>query len=98
LGIYPLSLHDALPISMERAVGIDLLRQRELHENPVDLGIGVEPLEQTHETSLGGVLGKLDGFVVKPRLVAGLSFHTDVDLGRGIDRKSTRLNSSHVSI
>src|SRR5689334_24348747 len=65
--IYPLSLHDALPIfeAVERRLaGI------EKHEHGAELEAGVDP-------------GRV---------------HSGLKLGTVLDRKSTRLNSSHSSI
>src|SRR5690625_6122704 len=80
---YPLSLHDALPISPRR-------RRR---------GPGVSPHPRV---GIGGlVLGQVgDVVVVDPPLAAvqGLGRPAPVALDHLGDRKSTRLNSSHVAI
>src|SRR5256885_12604291 len=64
--IYTLSLHDALPISLEHPCGGDAHR-----------AIGA------HATGVGAGVALAQSLVV---------------LGRGEDRKSTRLNSSHLVI
>src|SRR5690242_20833764 len=87
---YPLSLHDALPISEALA----LARDRGGDEvQGVDLGVGVRQrgagltaLVDDH-VHVGGVLG-VDAAALAPHLDGGLH----------LDRKSTRLNSSHMSI
>src|SRR5690606_42136167 len=71
--IYPLSLHDALPISQQ------LLR-----------GLGYEPRVRPNCTKLSVIGGGMnDEPGVMARIVEALTTR---------DRKSTRLNSSHVKI
>src|SRR5690242_21271122 len=70
--IYTLSLHDALPISLDER----------------------DALAAEHDEALLGVLG-----VVEAGGFTGLQdVEADPDAGRPGDRKSTRLNSSHMSI
>src|SRR5207249_10881923 len=95
---YPLSLHDALPISrgfLEAGRGDERIgRERRLGD------------AQKQRPAGSGTAAALDGFVV---LLAEaefihLLFEEEVgiadvfDLDPAQDRKSTRLNSSHVSI
>src|SRR5207302_11011960 len=87
--IYPLSLHDALPI-FRCVVGSD--DQARAHDECT------LPERRDHEP-LGGGLGRpicLAGALVLTHRKHGVTLH----LGNGVvgDRKSTRLNSSHVKI
>src|SRR5690606_40422999 len=89
---YRLSLHDALPICIDKD-GV----QRAPEPNPMNGPIfvtGAEPgdalkveiLRMTPIRATGWTRAALAGNVVDPEFV------------RGLDRKSTRLNSSHVQI
>src|SRR5207249_5506688 len=84
--LYTLSLHDALPISISNIVDIT---------NYVMLAIG----QPVHAYDLDRVRGKrID--VRRAREGEKMTTLDDVErsLDSSIDRKSTRLNSSHVSI
>src|SRR5699024_12699845 len=90
--IYTLSLHDALPISYTlkvMAVGYHSKEVEVSIDGGVNLDISLEPMY----TYPGGEIGYDDGTAENAR-----AFY---DAGNGWavkDRKSTRLNSSHVSI
>src|SRR5699024_11472542 len=94
-GLYPLSLHDALPIStrtVSEAEATDLVHGRritasdstELFAAHLDNGKVIALITDAERA------GKIES---KPEIV----FSTMEDI-TGADRKSTRLNSSHVSI
>src|SRR5207302_9924166 len=92
---YTLSLHDALPISVERLVGDQLVDRADPVQRPVEQGLqprGLARLPGDHVDGQGGVLvgGRQDdlGRPPAPALADRLR----------PDRKSTRLNSSHVKI
>src|SRR5207249_10566739 len=93
--IYPLSLHDALPIFAPYLhLGLNPFGRELLHvplvalQNVVRILIG----HQAH-----GNLGLGSGWNHRLRARRGEATGHAVHLERG-DRKSTRLNSSHVSI
>src|SRR5206468_11554126 len=81
--VYTLSLHDALPI-LALAVGAEPGDRAVLAQlgDPVD-----DPVRQRdrHRHQLGG-------------LVRGVAEHQPLVAGADVDRKSTRLNSSHDQI
>src|SRR5690606_41500964 len=77
---YTLPLHDALPILPDHGQGAVLRVQRQGHPVGVDQGVD------------RGALGGLDP-VVRDAGAFGGGDHARVV---GVDRKSTRLNSSHV--
>src|SRR5690606_41651409 len=94
--IYPLSLHDALPICESLA---RLLRKSTGFRFPVASGSGAVPrgaivLRLNGPASLGDEGYELsisaDSVRITATRPAGLFY--------GVDRKSTRLNSSHVKI
>src|SRR5699024_12362911 len=95
--IYTLSLHDALPISALALAGIDA--------NTPDAEGGVigrvegtkEPNGYLEEGSLIAAQGKIASGMEMDHFKLAL-LGQDIYLENGIDRKSTRLNSSHVSI
>src|SRR3712207_8378795 len=83
--IYPLSLHDALPISFLARAGLvaepPTAEQRRVLET-------IAPLAQERMIVLSDAAGLL-----------GFLFVDDVDIDpAAADRKSTRLNSSHANI
>src|SRR5205807_10035598 len=85
LRLHPLSLHDALPISGSSPVPPTNLARRRL-PRPGLWQISHTPHRRTTSA---------------PPKAAGMSFATPVvstPLGRQLDRKSTRLNSSHLVI
>ena len=68
----------------EHGAGVDVLGQRHLAEDAVDLGIGVEPGDQRQQRVLRGlgrqaVLERADA-----DLLAGLDLAADIDLARRI--------------
>jgi len=64
----------------QHVVLADLRRQRQLDQDPVDLVIQVQPLDQGEEIPLRRLLGKLDRLVVEPRLVTELLPDDPVDV------------------
>src|SRR5207249_10299185 len=93
--IYTLSLHDALPICYE----VDIVVQRGTQH----VGIEVKAASSVHEADFRGIkrLRELLG----PRFHGGIVLYDGdhvLPFGERLlavpDRKSTRLNSSHVSI
>src|SRR5690606_41268500 len=83
---YPLSLHDALPISLLVAL---VIGDRAHDERGV--GRGVAPAEAAGEHHREGARDAGEGRTV----AVG---DAGIGVARGSDRKSTRLNSSHVKI
>src|SRR5690606_41207411 len=87
--IYPLSLHDALPISRIMVIGVG--------------GAGGNAVNNMIRAKLEGVefiIANTDAQAVAQSLVEGarrIQLGLQVTQGLG-DRKSTRLNSSHVKI
>ena len=69
---------------MQGAIGVDLPGERQLHQDAVNLGVGIEPFQQPHEVRLARVLGQLDRLVIEARFVAGFPLHPHVDLRGGI--------------
>ena len=65
---------------MQGPVRVDLLWQRQLHEDAVNLRIRVEAFEQRHQLGFAGVFGKLDGLMIQTGFVARFSLHADVHL------------------
>src|SRR5206468_12475226 len=92
LELYPLSLHDALPISSRTKVLFDA-RADALAEMSGLMG-GL-PRSGTHESAMLWNLGSgICSVLVKDgQIVDGIDLDED-----GADRKSTRLNSSHDQI
>src|SRR5690606_41954215 len=88
--IYTLSLHDALPICWANAWAIE-------RAAPVSLRSGVQ---RVAHRLLGGAIEGLAGGGFSPFREAGqfVVAQLPIDVRQGIDRKSTRLNSSHVKI
>src|SRR5207248_5702423 len=87
--IYPLSLHDALPISSDDA----------MDPVPVALGI-VEPLEDQGRSAVDSrhVLDAGSTSLDRPSRIAREVDRAHDGLIELADRKSTRLNSSHRTI
>src|SRR5699024_12487994 len=83
--IYTLSLHDALPICLR---GLRRLRQEIVLRVGVAQGNRIRPQARDRPVQLQ------QGLQLHHRLLPQLCHHR----GRRADRKSTRLNSSHVSI
>src|SRR5690606_40347365 len=85
--LYPLSLHDALPISLVEERGGTLTVVNCGHPAPLLLRHGrVIPLDPPQTAPPLGLSPK-----VQPRV-------EHLEPGDRLDRKSTRLNSSHVKI
>ena len=57
---------------VRHALLVDLPRERELHEDPVDRVVRVELVDEREDVRLRGVLGQPD--VLDPRLGRGLGF------------------------
>src|SRR5207249_11537772 len=93
--IYTLSLHDALPISGPRA------ERREDSQGP---GGAHHPLEQPRPRHYGRIARERQALENAPASRPGATLDhpcAQMEQERGdvdLDRKSTRLNSSHVSI
>src|SRR5207248_11789188 len=77
----PLSLHDALPISLAMSLPVDSVCINPLRVP--DLALAADLLSRILEIDGDTLLGKMA---------------SAVDNHRGLDRKSTRLNSSHRTI
>src|SRR5207245_11100141 len=95
--LYTLSLHDALPISDAHTLGIDPMVQRDQQ----DEAIGVIRRLMRGER----VTAKSDWFKLQDAQLQLLPLQEEMPFAvasqispSGIDRKSTRLNSSHGSI
>src|SRR5207249_11882484 len=89
LALSTLSLHDALPICVGRVVCIDALEST----NGDEAGRQepeVRPDNVAYVIYTSGSTGRPKGVCIEHRNI--------VNYVRGVDRKSTRLNSSHVSI
>src|SRR5690606_40023205 len=90
---YTFSLHDALPISAEREVGG---RQRLLAEQVQEVALVLVAVERAQQPVAPAM-------VLHPRVVPGgdtlgAERQRRVEEVAELDRKSTRLNSSHVKI
>src|SRR5699024_11810842 len=95
-GVYTLSLHDALPIFQERRPEGGAVLLGDLLPGGVEDGQLL-----LREVVLEDLVHLLDGVVELLRVGAPALQQRQqrlVDLGVLLDRKSTRLNSSHVSI
>ena len=66
----------------EDARCVDLLRQRRLHEDAVDVAAAAQGIDRGRHLLGGGRGGQARGFVVNPEVVAGLGLAPHVD-GRG---------------
>src|SRR5690606_39833653 len=89
--IYPLSLHDALPISeMLEALGVYTSKTFSVIETGEELVRGDEP-----SPARSAVLVRLSHSHIRIGTFQRLAVHEEDE---HIDRKSTRLNSSHVKI
>src|SRR5439155_18078758 len=86
--IYSLSLHDALPISRT----FDVHRQRLAH-----VGHGGQRGDEQGAGDRQVLAADVLALVVEA-VLAGDERHAEADRGKDRDRKSTRLNSSHVAI
>src|SRR5207302_10855935 len=93
--LYTLSLHDALPISLELALHIE----RELLHVSAGPGLAVIDADGLADPcrSAGGVTGRRQQTARVGVVEGGGGREVIVD-GGNEDRKSTRLNSSHVKI
>src|SRR5690606_40110081 len=89
LGIYTLPLHDALPIS-KRVGFFDLVKDDVHQKRRSVVGAGAAALAATR------ILKKL--FVYGCQRLNAQHTEIDIDEAELKDRKSTRLNSSHVKI
>src|SRR5207249_12230011 len=88
-GLSPLSLHDALPISRRRRDDPTARRARAADGLvDVDMRSDRQAERAAHRPAQR----------FPAEWVGGRSGHEDAGGARGLDRKSTRLNSSHVSI
>src|SRR5690606_40203780 len=88
----PLSLHDALPISANTPLS-------QLADLPIDINIEEDTEQFTPMTSRIAHLMVIDMLAVAVTQRRGPEFITHLNaIKRSIDRKSTRLNSSHVKI
>src|SRR5699024_12645662 len=83
-----LSLHDALPISCSCLVHVHAPAHLAAHQPTLTVGVG-----HFHIPQLG-----VDLLRRGPRLLTGGQVIALGHYQPGVDRKSTRLNSSHVSI
>src|SRR5690606_40977899 len=84
--IYTLSLHDALPIyRVSRARGTACRQRRRQIQRPFGSAAAFRRAERRHVPDAAARRGRLRGRFAR-------------QLGRTLDRKSTRLNSSHVKI
>src|SRR5207245_5158014 len=90
--LYPLSLHDALPICHRLGVHFDSVRPNR------DVDSARVPEARPRENVL--VVRRLDEYLQLDRRAVGGEIVTDhlTNLQSAVDRKSTRLNSSHGSI
>src|SRR5690606_40977719 len=82
-GVYPLSLHDALPISQRLRVVRDVVADEAGDEV---VAVVVAGLHAQVQRVAGGVAGGLQ------------QLRAELAVEELVDRKSTRLNSSHVKI
>src|SRR5690606_41796059 len=86
-----LSLHDALPISLRGNAHISEQTRRMIHRVARDLGYVPNAAARSLARRASRTLGLLVPDVTDP-------LHSMIVAGFGRDRKSTRLNSSHVKI
>ena len=70
--------------SQQHACFVDLKGQRELHQDPVDLGVRIEALHQTEQLRFGGVGRERELARVEAQLASVPVLHADVDLARRI--------------
>ena len=61
-------------------LGIQVRREGHLHQNAVDFGTRVQPLDNRQQFGGGNGVGRRDAFGVDPQVVAGLDFVAYVDL------------------
>src|SRR5207249_11726056 len=91
--ISPLSLHDALPISSTRT----MMKGKGDFQSATVLEDGQTPPTQGAAGGVWGYAGRNIHFGIREHamtaILTGMAHHGGV-----VDRKSTRLNSSHVSI
>src|SRR5207302_10752270 len=88
---YPLSLHDALPIFRG---GSPAVVRRRVGELVAELGAELAQVRREHHRSLRATAEQDEGVGVEH----GRDRTTGEDGLQELDRKSTRLNSSHVKI
>ncbi len=69
---------------VQHLVLVDVLWERQLHQEAVDLGVLVEFVHHGQELLLGGVRRENDGARIDPQLVARFPLVSDVLLGRGV--------------
>ncbi len=65
-------------------VGIDIGRQRQLDEDAVDRGVGVEPIDQRDQLGLAHACGKPVLEALEPRLERRLDLRADIDRARRV--------------
>src|SRR5439155_59230 len=68
----------------QHVLRVDLLGQRQLHEDAVDLLVRIETVHQRQQLRLRRLLGEAYGLMVKPRLLAGFALHAHVGGGGGV--------------
>src|SRR5207253_9240199 len=90
--LYPLSLHDALPISAQSTAETFNITVTELNTAPVLAAIGNKSV--TEGSTLSFTISATDSDLPAQTLANSM----DLGAPAGADRKSTRLNSSHVAI
>src|SRR5207247_1265694 len=65
-------------VALQHPLGRDVLGERQLHQDPVDLVVRVEALDEGKQLGLGRLRGESQGLVVQAGLVAGLALHADI--------------------
>jgi hypothetical protein len=68
----------------DHLVGVDVLRQRHLHENAVHCVVGVEPIDVVDQLRVRRLGWQPDGDAVHPRLERRLPLRSNVDGARRI--------------
>src|SRR5699024_12049892 len=92
---HPLSLHDALPISDDadcRAV------IKGAQQQPLALGVGQQAVKEALQTPFAAAAVRTETVDMNRVVAHGAGADSRCSLHFAVDRKSTRLNSSHVSI
>src|SRR5690606_39707911 len=92
--LHPLSLHDALPILGNTSLEKEKAQiQEELRKLERKIVVFVDDLDRLEPNEVVEVLRLVRAVVDFPNVIYVLCYSRDI-----IDRKSTRLNSSHVKI